>query len=597
MTGSNISDLRKSFPILFGSRWRVRGLDEALASIDPDALCAEYTALRQAAPRRSLAGKTYFVGHTGVASAAGHSNRLEEHCAIALVNLGRRWPRPEGNWFRILDYQVPLKARQTDARIGKVDLLGVTELGRLMIIELKVMSHSGGRSDAPPAALMEGLRYAAIVEADLEAIASEAERRFGVRIAKEPPIVQLLAPEGWWRSWLDLLPAGDWGGAFARLAKAVEAQTGVAIECRALEDVEIAYGLDGRAPRLDHVPALYPVRPGEEPPIGDALSSASSADSEGMTNYLETTYRALWAWAERHHGGELDGGRRQGRPPVLKPEFASRNVLAPPDGSQADKIRAAIGSAQRHKHFASLRSSQALAQSVFGAISAFERLGVFEAVTAECGRPAFFQTHRGWTVALEHEVDTLGEPRPTSIDVLLSGPDRRVAIECKFTEAEFGTCSRPRLRPGDAAYSKQRCDGNYRSQAGRSGRCALTTIGVRYWDHLPRLFAWSADRDHEPCPFGAAYQLARNALAAVVSPDGEVDPARGHALVLYDARNPAFQADGEADRQWEATIAACLVPGLLRRLSWQRLLTFIATVPDLEWLVDSLRDKYALLPE
>ncbi len=85
-------------------------------------------------------------------------------------------------------------------------------------------------------------------------------------------------------------------------------------------------------------------------------------------------------------------------------------------------------------------------------------------------------------------------------------------------------------------------------------------------------------------------------LAHLVLP-GLVGLARGHALVLYDARNPAFQAGGEADRQWEATIAACLVPGLLRRLTWQRLLTFIATVPDLAWLVDALRDKYALLPE
>ncbi len=234
---------------------------------------------------------------------------------------------------------------------------------------------------------------------------------------------------------------------------------------------------------------------------------------------------------------------------------------------------------------------------MFGAISAFDRLEALATITAECGRPAFFQTHRGWTVALEHEVDTLGEPRPTSVDVLLSGPGRRVAIECKFTEVEFGTCSRPRLRPGDAAYSEQRCDGNYRVQAGRSDRCALTAIGIRYWDHLPRLFAWPADRDHEPCPFGAVYQLARNALASVVTPDGEVDPTRGYALVLYDARNPAFQAGGEADRQWEAAIAVCLIPGLLRRLSWQRLLTFIATVPDLSWLVDALRHKYALLPE
>jgi hypothetical protein len=35
-------------------------------------------------------------------------------------------------------------------------------------------------------------------------------------------------------------------------------------------------------------------------------------------------------------------------------------------------------------------------------------------------------------------VATLGEPRPTSIDVLLTKGTHRVAVECKFTEAEFG---------------------------------------------------------------------------------------------------------------------------------------------------------------
>ncbi len=194
-------------------------------------------------------------------------------------------------------------------------------------------------------------------------------------------------------------------------------------------------------------------------------------------------------------------------------------------------------------------------------------------------------------------METLGEPRPTSIDVLLSGPNRRVAVECKFTEEGFGTCSRPRLRPGDAGYPTERCDGSYRAQAGRGDRCALTAIGVRYWDHLPRLFAWPADRDHEPCPFGAVYQLARNALAAAVTPEGDVDPAPGHALVIYDAHNPAFRAGGEADRQWEAAVGACLVPGLMRRLSWQRLLTFVAEAPNLTWLVHGLRDNYGLVPD
>jgi hypothetical protein len=122
----------------------------------------------------------------------------------------------------------------------------------------------------------------------------------------------------------------------------------------------------------------------------------------------------------------------------------------------------------------------------------------------------------------------------------------------------------------------------------------LTAIGVRYWQHLPQLFAWPGDRNHEPCPFGAVYQLARNALAAVVTPDGDVDPSRGHALVIYDARNPAFQAGGDADRQWEAAVAACLAPELLRRLSWQRLISFIAEPHQLAWLVDAVRQKHAL---
>ena len=109
-----------------------------------------------------------------------------------------------------------VKEYDIEFNILKADILLQRE--GVMIIELKVMGHSGGRSDAPPAALMEGLRYAAIVEADLEAIASEAERCFGVGVAKAPPIVQLLAPEGWWRDELGL--SGSY--AFGRYASRVE---------------------------------------------------------------------------------------------------------------------------------------------------------------------------------------------------------------------------------------------------------------------------------------------------------------------------------------------------------------------------------------
>jgi hypothetical protein len=83
----------------------------------------------------------------------------------------------------------------------------------------------------------------------------------------------------------------------------------------------------------------------------------------------------------------------------------------------------------------------------------------------------------------------------------------------------------------------------------------------------------------------------------VVTDDCKIDLDQVHALVLYDARNPAFQAGGQADKQWELSVAACLLPGLLRRLSWQRLLTHVVGIPELGWLANGLQEKYAISPE
>lgn len=315
-----------------------------------------------------------------------------------------------------------------------------------------------------------------------------------------------------------------------------------------------------------------------------------------MNSYEKALLDTLWTWADQRHRGELDGGKRQGRPPVLANEFALNNILVPSDKSRADDIRDTLSWKQRHWLFRSLKSSQALTQSVFGAIRAFNRLDLLQNVSAECGRPAFFDNHQGWTLDFEHEVRCLKEPSPTSIDVLLSRPNGhgRVAVECKFTERDFGTCSRTnRKRYPDL---NQYCDGSYRVQGGRINRCALTEVGVRYWDHLPSLFDWPADRDHDPCPFGDVYQLTRNALAAALTPTGQLDSTGGHALVVYDARNPNFQAGGKAEEQWDLAVTACRVPRLLRRLSWQRLLAAIAPASKLAYLVDGLREKYGLEP-
>ena len=149
-----------------------------------------------------------------------------------------------------------------------------------------------------------------------------------------------------------------------------------------------------------------------------------------------------------------------------------------------------------------MTSSQALTQSVFGAVREFGFLDLLKGIPSETetGQPAFFDDADHWTMKFEHDVDVLNEPRPSNVDALLSRNGQRVAIECKFLETEFGTCS----RIGNSNPTIH-CDGNYRRQHNRTHRCALAESGILYWQHLPGLFNWSADVDHVPCPFGATY--------------------------------------------------------------------------------------------
>jgi hypothetical protein len=235
-----------------------------------------------------------------------------------------------------------------------------------------------------------------------------------------------------------------------------------------------------------------------------------------------------------------------------------------------------------------MKSSQALTQSVFGALEATGHLAALGAVTAECGRPAFTQTPGQLHMTLEQDVNWLGEPRPTSIDVCFESPQYRIAVESKLSETVFGTCSRPRLPQDNPSY----CDGTYTVQHGRRTRCALTEIGVQYWQHAPAVLDWNPDIDHSPCPLAWTYQLVRNVLAATVRQD-RVETASGHALIIYDERNPAFWP-GDARSAYDAVCKALRHPGLLRKVSWQRVIGQLSAAGDLRWLVDGLEAKYGL---
>ncbi len=70
---------------------------------------------------------------------------------------------------------------------------------------------AGKRIDSPRAALVQGLRYAAIANANRRAIAEEENLCLDRKIGTEAPVVLSLAPTAWWLSWLQL--AGSTGKA------------------------------------------------------------------------------------------------------------------------------------------------------------------------------------------------------------------------------------------------------------------------------------------------------------------------------------------------------------------------------------------------
>lgn len=266
-----------------------------------------------------------------------------------------------------------------------------------------------------------------------------------------------------------------------------------------------------------------------------------------------------------------------------------------PDISEADHSRllGEIPARERHRWFRSLSSSQAIALSVFGNLKIYGCLNLLNDLHDEQGRPVFGkEAITPENFRMEYKVESLAEPRPTSLDAFVVGK-HPIAIECKLMEAEVGSCSRPRLTKHDSNYEKDLCGGTYTVQRGRIERCSLTEIGVKYWSHVPQVFKWTADADLAPCPLRANYQLVRNLLAVSI-PSDAVPTGVGHVVLLYDERNPAFQEGGKGHIAYEETRNALHEPERLKKCSWQQIARLMREEMRLPWLADQLEDKYGI---
>jgi hypothetical protein len=224
----------------------------AAANITAAQLVEGYRQELAAAPKRAAFGKRYFVGHDGVPGTRDETNRVEEHLAMALFNAYRN-PNPglllpNGEPLAILDYQFPLKARRSDHGVGKVDLLGALSSGRLCVIELKRMS--GGSPETPLRALLEGLAYTAIVQANSDAIAAEARSLFEVQIVHPIPAVMVMAPQAYWSYFQEKRAAGPWRASLAELANRITDTLDLPVLFLGLGACSAAPGLHGQPPQF-----------------------------------------------------------------------------------------------------------------------------------------------------------------------------------------------------------------------------------------------------------------------------------------------------------------------------------------------------------
>ena len=233
---------------------RISRFSTAAKNLDIAEICEDYAELRSAAPQRFKHGKTYFVAsHNGIPSSGESSNRREEHLAIAMYNAsrsGKQFELPDGRNLEVVDYQTPLKAKQSDRGVGKVDLFGVVDKTLPTVIELKIEGQNGGYSDTPLRALLEGLAYCAIVEANISAITEEASSKFGLSLSATRPILTIMAPEEYWSRYLENTSTGSWLPELVRVIDSLKGQLKLEVRMVALKGAKLEMGLGGKHPVL-----------------------------------------------------------------------------------------------------------------------------------------------------------------------------------------------------------------------------------------------------------------------------------------------------------------------------------------------------------
>lgn len=244
---------------------------------------------------------------------------------------------------------------------------------------------------------------------------------------------------------------------------------------------------------------------------------------------------------------------------------------------------------RRHRWFRSLTSSQALALSVLGNVAKRAELEILSSLICDDSASLSDESGPFWFYAFEFTPWwlELGK-RKTQIDLYLVSNTRRIAIECKLTEADIGTCDFVQKGRGHSAFS---------SLPGYEVCSRVRQNGAKYWIYWSQLSDLSFPQAcPDRCPIYKTYQLARNVMAAAVNPADATVDGRGSALLLYDARNPAFKVEEGGPQIARDTRGLLKDPSLLRSANWQSLARLLDSAGGYEDLLAFMKDKYGIFP-
>jgi hypothetical protein len=296
---------------------------EAAAALAAELLRSDWDEEVSGAPSRRAAGKRYLAERRRPPARLGSGGRVQEPLALALwrhaSDPSRALPLPGGGTLQLVGARVPLRSGAADATraddpnrgVGEIDLLGVSDAGRLAVVSLAWVPSDAARAgtgDTPLRALLEALAACAIAWANRDALREEIADGFAVELSEQPPMLLLIGVPRYWE--LCRRRAAQRGAAWIqqmeRLAGEVEAGLGVTVRYLAVEPVEWSLDTDGW-PALAGPPVLAPAweegagrvrpRPPRRPrPRTPAEEPAIEADP--------TRPVRLYAMTESYHPGD-----------------------------------------------------------------------------------------------------------------------------------------------------------------------------------------------------------------------------------------------------------------------------------------------------